>query len=351
MTIDDDGTALYSTGLGHGDALHVSDLDPGRPGPRGVRGARGGAAQQGHRGDVPRRQDRRGALVDAGHRRHRPRRLGRHRRLAPRLGVVGRRHRRHVELAVGGDAGGRRHADQHHHPRGELPHLVGRRPPAGDHRPRLGHDGAHGRPDDRQVEPVDRRPPTRSTGRPAPSPTTAPRAPPPCRPTCSATGARRSSPAWPTRRPCGSPRRWTSPTTGCAPCSPTRCTASGVAWQNTGYNQPPHTGYFLGDGMSTPPAPSIVYTGAATGPDERVPGPATAAAGQGRAVQRQLGRRQQLHGGHEPVVGPERPDRDAAGERGRGGHARPGRRHPDRPVGGLPDRRQAPTGRTSTPRC
>ncbi|MBC7874735.1 MAG: rhamnogalacturonan lyase [Ferruginibacter sp.] len=32
MTIDDNGKGLYSTGLGHGDALHVSDLDPGRPG-------------------------------------------------------------------------------------------------------------------------------------------------------------------------------------------------------------------------------------------------------------------------------------------------------------------------------
>ena len=32
MTIDDNGTGLYSTGLGHGDALHVSDLDPSRPG-------------------------------------------------------------------------------------------------------------------------------------------------------------------------------------------------------------------------------------------------------------------------------------------------------------------------------
>ncbi len=31
-TIDDDGTGLYTTGLGHGDALHVSDMDPGRPG-------------------------------------------------------------------------------------------------------------------------------------------------------------------------------------------------------------------------------------------------------------------------------------------------------------------------------
>ncbi|MBN1807361.1 MAG: hypothetical protein JW837_19095, partial [Sedimentisphaerales bacterium] len=31
-TIDDDGTGLYTTGLGHGDALHVSDMDPDRPG-------------------------------------------------------------------------------------------------------------------------------------------------------------------------------------------------------------------------------------------------------------------------------------------------------------------------------
>lgn len=31
-TIDDDGTGLYSTGLGHGDALHLTDIDPNRPG-------------------------------------------------------------------------------------------------------------------------------------------------------------------------------------------------------------------------------------------------------------------------------------------------------------------------------
>ncbi|MEU5553256.1 cellulose binding domain-containing protein [Micromonospora sp. NPDC047793] len=30
-----------------------------------------------------------------------------------------------------------------------------------------------------------------------------------------------------------------------------------VAWQNTAYNQPPHPSFFLGDGMSTPPAPRI----------------------------------------------------------------------------------------------
>ncbi|HEX8466161.1 MAG TPA: rhamnogalacturonan lyase [Abditibacterium sp.] len=32
MTVDDNGKGLYSTRLGHGDALHVSDLDPSRPG-------------------------------------------------------------------------------------------------------------------------------------------------------------------------------------------------------------------------------------------------------------------------------------------------------------------------------
>lgn len=32
MAVDDDGTGLYSTGLGHGDAMHLGDLDPSRPG-------------------------------------------------------------------------------------------------------------------------------------------------------------------------------------------------------------------------------------------------------------------------------------------------------------------------------
>ncbi|MDT3404802.1 rhamnogalacturonan lyase [Mucilaginibacter terrae] len=32
MVIDDNGKGLYSTGTGHADALHVSDLDPNRPG-------------------------------------------------------------------------------------------------------------------------------------------------------------------------------------------------------------------------------------------------------------------------------------------------------------------------------
>jgi len=32
MTVDDNGLGLYTTGLRHGDALHLSDLDPARPG-------------------------------------------------------------------------------------------------------------------------------------------------------------------------------------------------------------------------------------------------------------------------------------------------------------------------------
>jgi autotransporter-associated beta strand protein len=31
-----------------------------------------------------------------------------------------------------------------------------------------------------------------------------------------------------------------------------------IAWQNTGYNQPPHPSFYLGDGMAPPPAPNIV---------------------------------------------------------------------------------------------
>jgi rhamnogalacturonan endolyase len=32
-----------------------------------------------------------------------------------------------------------------------------------------------------------------------------------------------------------------------------------IAWQNVGYNQPPHPSFFLGEGMSAPPRPNIVH--------------------------------------------------------------------------------------------
>ncbi len=34
-----------------------------------------------------------------------------------------------------------------------------------------------------------------------------------------------------------------------------------IAWQNVGYNQPPHTSFFLGDGMATPAAPDLSFVG------------------------------------------------------------------------------------------
>ncbi|MEJ5866552.1 fibronectin type III domain-containing protein [Pseudokineococcus sp. 5B2Z-1] len=43
-----------------------------------------------------------------------------------------------------------------------------------------------------------------------------------------------------------------------------------VAWQNTGYNQPPHPSYFLGAGMEAPPAPRLALTGEDPGPGELV---------------------------------------------------------------------------------
>ncbi len=35
-----------------------------------------------------------------------------------------------------------------------------------------------------------------------------------------------------------------------------------IAWQNVAYNQPPHPSFFLGDGMKAPPRPNIVLVGA-----------------------------------------------------------------------------------------
>lgn len=42
-----------------------------------------------------------------------------------------------------------------------------------------------------------------------------------------------------------------------------------IAWQNVAYNQPPHTGFFLGDGMATPAAPDLYFVG--TNPNGTAP--------------------------------------------------------------------------------
>jgi len=39
-----------------------------------------------------------------------------------------------------------------------------------------------------------------------------------------------------------------------------------IAWQNTGYNQPPHPSFFFGNGMSAPPTPNIVLAGGGAPP-------------------------------------------------------------------------------------
>lgn len=42
-----------------------------------------------------------------------------------------------------------------------------------------------------------------------------------------------------------------------------------VAWQNTAYNQPPYTSYYLGEGMKTPPVPKIIARKAVTGDTDK----------------------------------------------------------------------------------
>ncbi|MFD1953363.1 fibronectin type III domain-containing protein [Paenibacillus thailandensis] len=44
----------------------------------------------------------------------------------------------------------------------------------------------------------------------------------------------------------------------------------GVAWQNVGYNQPPHPSFYLGDGMEQPAGPHIRYAGVTAEPEEPV---------------------------------------------------------------------------------
>ena len=31
-----------------------------------------------------------------------------------------------------------------------------------------------------------------------------------------------------------------------------------IAWQNVAYNQPPHTSFYMGEGMATPPKPILL---------------------------------------------------------------------------------------------
>jgi rhamnogalacturonan endolyase len=61
MAINDDGTPLYTTGLGHGDALHMSDMIPSRPGLEVYQVHETQSAHQGKGGDL--RDAATGALI------------------------------------------------------------------------------------------------------------------------------------------------------------------------------------------------------------------------------------------------------------------------------------------------
>jgi rhamnogalacturonan endolyase len=53
-----------------------------------------------------------------------------------------------------------------------------------------------------------------------------------------------------------------------------------IAWQNVAYNQPPHTSFFLGDGMATPAAPDLYFVG--TNPNATTPVSSSSAAASSR---------------------------------------------------------------------
>ena len=38
-----------------------------------------------------------------------------------------------------------------------------------------------------------------------------------------------------------------------------------IAWQNVGYNQPPHTSFYVGEDMKKVPVPKIVLANSKTG--------------------------------------------------------------------------------------
>ena len=101
----------------------------------------------------------------------------------------------------------------------------------------------------RRHPPADRR---RTCGR-----TTAPSPPRRCRATSWATGARRSSGRSPTSRRCGSTRRRPPTSTRVWTLLHDQTYRVAIAWQNTAYNQPPHTGFFLGTPFTLPAQPKI----------------------------------------------------------------------------------------------
>ncbi len=272
MTIDDDGTALYNTGLGHGDAMHVSDFDPSRPGletfaaheDMGRSGNLGATFRDAATGEVlwsiP-------ATRDTG-------------RAA--MGDIDPRHDGAEGWAIGGDAAWNSRVGQLMSSSGEL---ISENIPAanfltwwdgdllreiGDHD--FDSDAGVGVPTiakwdweaEEEVEVY------RATGTYSNNST-------------KGTPALQADLFGDWREELVTRTEDSTVLRIATTVIPTehrlRTLMSdpeyrlAVAWQNTGYNQPPHTSYHLGEGMEEPAAPRLAFTSDAV-VGERVPGPA-----------------------------------------------------------------------------
>jgi fibronectin type 3 domain-containing protein len=264
MTVDDDGSLLYSTGLGHGDALHVSDLVPARPGlevfaaheDMGSSGNRGATMRDARTGailwDVPATRDTGRAAA----------------------GDIDPRHPGAEGWAIGGDATWNSRVGQLKSATGEL---VSTTIPAANFlawwdgdplREIVDHDWntttSTGTPtigkwnwETNAVGVLLTDPGARSNNSTKGNPAIQ----------ADLFGDWREEIAW--RSADSSELRIYSTPSSTDRRLPTLMHDPvyrlGVAWQNTAYNQPPHTSYFIGQDMAQPKPPSIVYAGRPTG--------------------------------------------------------------------------------------
>ena len=263
-TVDDDGELLYSTGLGHGDAIHVSDLVPSNPGyevfaaheEMGASGNRGATMRDARTGEVlwsiP-------AVEDTG-------------RAA--AGDIDPRHAGAEGWAIGGDAAWNSPVGQLKSSTGEL---IGDKIPAANFlawfdgdplREIVDHDWnattSQGVPTvakwNWQTESADvilTADGARSNNSTKGTPNLQ----------ADLFGDWREEIAW--RSADSSELRIYSTTDETDLRIRTLMHDPvyrlSVAWQNTGYNQPTQTSFFLGDGMEQPPAPRIAVTGDPSG--------------------------------------------------------------------------------------
>lgn len=269
-TIDDDGELLYATGLGHGDALHVSDLDPSRPGLE-VFAAHENMAASGDRGATF-RDARTGevlwsipATVDTG-------------RAA--AGDIDPRHPGAEGWAVGGDAAWNSRSGSLVAADGEV---IGDTIPAANFLAWFDGDPLREIVDHRWDAAASQGVPTvskwdwevgeqkvileddgaRSNNGTKGTPNLQ----------ADLFGDWREEIVW--RSADSSELRIYSTSEETELRIPTLMHDMqyrvAVAWQNTGYNQPPHPSFFIGEGMDPAPMPRIAVTGGPTGADESAP--------------------------------------------------------------------------------